>query len=238
MNIQIRKIVILCCLALSPQFASAQPAPTLSSFQFSCVSFKELSLDLYYLNENTYEKIDMRPQQRSRLYKLKPVGELVSFYTQETDENGVISYRVVGQAKVIPQAERMLFFLSELGVENELPLRVVGVDDSLNVFPPGSFRFVNMTNLSLRAVIEDVNVLIAPGSMRVINPEIPADGGFIPFYVGDESGQEVLLETAIYSQPRGREMLFVTLEPVERRSDQVKIQYLSENVPPPIKKPE
>lgn len=231
MNFQPIRVVAVFCLSLWPQFSSGQPVQNTVNFEFSCVAFEELPFDLYYKSEDAYEKIAMRPKQRSRLYKLKTAAEIVPFYTQETDEDGKIAYRVVGQAKIITTAERMLFFLSPVEIENQLPIKAVGVDDSLDAFPVGSFRFVNMTRRSLRAVIDDANVLIAPGTMRIIDPEIPEAGGFVPFYIGDELDQKILLKTLLYSQPRGREMLFITIDSAEQGSDRIQVQYLSETVP-------
>jgi hypothetical protein len=195
---------------------------------FSCVSWDQLSFDeLYYRDGQEYLALEVIPYRRSKSYALKGVSGL-EIFIKGLDESGVVEYRLIGQAEWHPKTRRMLFFLIESDTDSGPPLQVMGVDDSLKVFPRGAFRFFNMTNTPLRVGFGSSVELMQPKSVRIVKPEIENKGSFVPFLVVDESGEKVY-ETRLVGQSTGREMVFIM--PPTGSMDRVTVKFISQIVP-------
>ena len=114
--------------------------------------------------------------------------------------------------------------------EGELPLLLSGIDDSLDAFPMGSFRFVNNTKQSIQVWFPNSREVVPASSNKVLLPKIPKLGGFIPLYILDMN-KNVLFQSRFFGQPRGRKMVFVT--PPKGPESKVHVAFLPHIVPLP-----
>ena len=75
---------------------------------------------------------------------------------------------------------------------------------------------------------------IRPGEIQVVKAKSPAKGGFMPFMLGDPSGN-IVFETRLFGQPAGRKMAFIgnAAEP----EGQPKVMFLTQIIPPQPQKP-
>lgn len=205
--------------------------------EFSCVVWEPLPFDIYYVEGAEYRLIDLRVKQRSRtrVITLGSENPVFRVFRKVEDEAGVASYAETGKARVKKSAERMLFMLLPMSGEANTQLRVVGIEDSLSVFPAGAFRFVNTTDRAIIAAFPEIQQEVAPNGIAVLQPEMPDRGGFIPFYVADVNQEKVLYQTRLFAQPNSRQMGFVVIQAASQNRDRVRIRFLSElvsNEPP------
>ncbi len=70
---------------------------------------------------------------------------------------------------------------------------------------------------------------IRPGEIQVVKAKIPAKGGFMPFMLGDPSGN-IVFETRLFGQPAGREMVFIGN--AAKPEGQPKVMFLTQVIPP------
>ena len=228
--------LVSCLWQASP--VEAQEPEDLVSIQFSCVAWERLPFEeIFYRQGPSFHRLKFQRKARSQLYSLSGVAPLaLELFVQEENEEGEVGYRGIGRGPVAPGASRMLFFVGESASEEGLPLTVRGVDDSISVFPVGSFRFVNSTHVPMRVEFSGASGTLPANGMTVLEPEIPERGGFIPVYVKDLDGN-ILLQSRFFGQPRGRKMVFV--QPPDRRGRKLQLLFLPEIVPPqPTSTPE
>lgn len=200
-------LVVAFLTALSPLVAQSN-AKGIASASFTCVIWESLGLDeIYYLEkEDHYEPLKFRRGTRSALFPLSAQQSL-KLYTQREVE-GELVYDLVGEGKLPSGTRQILFLVSKNEKSSGLPLQILGIDDSTNSLPAGSYKIVNFTNTQLELRINETTDRVKPRSMKVVKPEIPQKGGFLPFYLGDRN-EGVLYETRLYCQKNGREMVFV-----------------------------
>lgn len=204
---------------------------------FVCVAWEPLPFEVFYFDGDDYKSVDLRIKQRSKPYEL-PAGELFQIFREREEAAGEIVYEIAGSASIPTHAEVTLFLLSQAPPDAEVPLRMFGIDDSMKAFPPGSFRFFNVSGRSLLIRINETNIEIGPREIQVIQPEIPEFGGFIPFFIADKASKRIIYETKFYGQRSGRNMGFILIEAEDDRPDRVRIRFLTELVrvePPPSK---
>lgn len=192
-------------MSLLGQDANSKPKP--QNIKFSCVVWKNLSLnELYYQQGKEYLPLEPKRGFRSKLYPLK--GETaLKLFKKEINSEGENVYELVGGANIMEGASEMLFLIEEVPGKRGLPLRVFGIKDSRSDFPPGTYRFVNFTQTNIRAQFGGGNHRIAPRGITEVQPQIPENGGLIPIRM--ISKKEVIFETRLFSQPNGREMIFI-----------------------------
>ena len=58
-------------------------------------------------------------------------------------------YTLVGQSKLLPGISPILFILIPSQGEEDFKIRILALDDSLEGFPAGSFRFANFSTADL-----------------------------------------------------------------------------------------
>jgi hypothetical protein len=223
--------------ALLPmQSMQAQAPQVRSSIEFSCVSWEALPFsELLYREGHSYLPLESRPKVRSQLYPLKGGHEALELYIKGLDEDGQLIYKLVAQAPIAVGTSRMLFFIQESKSAEGLPLNMFGVDDSLAVFPMGSFRFVNTTNVRMQVLFPNTKGALPARGMKVLTPKIPKLGGFIPLYVTDME-KNIVFETRLFGQPRGRKMVFI--QAPEKQGGRARVRFLPEIIPQEFPKPE
>jgi hypothetical protein len=211
--------------AAAPLPLGAQSAPKSISVKFSCVIWENLTIsNLFYRQGKKYLPLQLSPGNRSELYTLQDTTAL-ELCTLAVDEQGKEYYKRIGQAALPAGSDRALFFIFERKTADGLPLTVSGIDDSLKTFPRGSFRFVNSTPVELKVTFGGVTTPIAPQAMTVVPSQVSKDGGLLPFLVKDAANRN-LYETRFFSQPTGRDMVFIA--PPRRPGEQVLIKFLAQ----------
>ena len=179
------------------------------SIQFSCAVWEKLSYpELFYRDGKSYLPLEFFPGNRSQLYPLKD-GNALELYEKVTTEDGEVTYQLVGKAPLVAGARRMLFLVDPVANASRLPLKLYGVNDALDVFPPGTMRFFNFSPTELQVKFAGQVSKLTAGGMSLVKSNVSEKGGFIPFLIGDPKGA-VVFETRLFSQPTGRDMVFIS----------------------------
>ena len=226
--------VTILAAVLFSSLLHAQEEKTKSSFEFSFVAWENLSMpEILYKDGNNFHAIELIKRQRSKVYEFKRAQSEMRLYIQEVNGEGELVYKVVGRAAIKPASSRMLFFIQqrENKKEDELPLFLSGVDDSLDAFPMGSFRFINNTKMPMQVVFPSARAELPARASKVITPKIAKLGGFIPLYVLDME-KNVVFQSRFFAQPRGRKMVFIS--PPKKPGGKVHLAFLPHIVPIPL----
>jgi hypothetical protein len=162
---------------------------------------------VFYRDGKSYLPLEFFPGNRSKPYPLKE-GDALELYEKAAGADGATTYKLVGKAPLVANTRRMLFLIDPTPSATGLPLRLFGVNDALDVFPPGTFRFINFSTAALQVKFGGQTSKLPAGKMCVVKSNVSEKGGFLPFFIGDATG-EVVFETRLFSQPTGRDMVFI-----------------------------
>jgi hypothetical protein len=202
--------------------------------EFSCLVWEPLPIpEVFYLDGKSYLPLEFSLGNRSQLYPLKQATGL-ELFVKESGANGATTYKLVGKAPLAAGTRRMLFVIYPVPNSGGLPLRLIAVDDSLNTFPPGTFKFVNFSNSALQVKFGGRNTKLPAGDISVVKSNVSEKGGFLPFLIGDANGQ-IVFETRLFGQSSGREMVFIGT-PAEP-GGLPRVMFLTQIIPPEPPKP-
>ncbi|MEX1048733.1 MAG: hypothetical protein WED15_04340 [Akkermansiaceae bacterium] len=224
---------VMLLLALAPARLAAAPAPGKAGIQFSCMVWEHHEgPTLFYRDGEAYLPLKLRAGNRSQLYPLKN-AHAFELFVAAVDSDGKPIYNPVGRAALVAGTGRMLFMIDPLGNPADLKFRVIGMDDALETFPPGTFRFANFTTTPLQVKFGgQVNPLPAAG-MKVVKSNVSAKGGFLPFILGNSTGK-IVFETRLFGQPTGRDIVFIG---GSSTGGEIKVKFLTEIIPPEVPEP-
>ncbi|MCP5538168.1 MAG: hypothetical protein H7A51_18290 [Akkermansiaceae bacterium] len=199
-------VLAFACFSLAAVKA-AENDPT-----FSCVSWGKLPYtDIYFSNGGEMERIEMTPGRRSELYSMQR-SETFAVYIKKDKPNGKPGWQLVGKTTFPQNAKRMLFLIAKgapKGNKKEgLPLSVLGIEDSLDTFPAGTFCFANFTRTVLNVSFGDVSERLSPREIRVFNAKMADKGGLMSLVIRDKKGTPVFARR-LFGQPRSRELVFI-----------------------------
>ena len=231
----LRLLFALIFLALPVALQAKDGSPSHSgSIQFSCVALQKLAYpELFYHCGGGYLPIEISVGQRSKAYPFKGV-EAMEWFIRKTTVAGAIDssappeYERVGTAPLLPDVKRILFLIDAKRDANGLPLRVLAIDDSLETFPASCYRFLNQTPGLLRIEFGGATHDLPPGVLKVVTPELPEAGGFLPVIIKNEQGR-ILLENRFLAQRTVREL--VIIGPPAEGLTEIAIQSISEIIP-------
>jgi hypothetical protein len=196
-------LMVACPLHLLAQSSAEKP-----TVEFCCVVWEPLPITaVFYRDGKSYLPLEFSPGSRSQLFPLKD-GNALELFGKATAADGASTYKLVGKVPLVAGARRMLFLIDHVPNANGLPLRLFGVNDALDVFPPGTFRFFNFSTAELQVKFAGQATRLPAGEMSLIKSNVAENGGFIPFFISDPKG-EVVFETRLFSQPTGRDMVFI-----------------------------
>lgn len=205
---------------------SAQTPKAVKSVHITCVSWGKLSFDeLYYREGQDYHALELIPNRRSKVYNIKGMSGL-ELYVKGLNEAGDVAYRLVGQSSWLPDSRRMLFFLVDSNAGTSL--QIMRIDDSLQAFPAGAFRFFNMSGLSLNVGFGTSVKALPAKSTQIVKPEIEYQGSFIPFLIVDNEGNK-LYESRLIGYSNARKMVFIM--PPAEGSKRVSVKFISQTLP-------
>jgi len=240
----LRLLFALFSFALPTALQAQDESPEQSgSIQFTCAVWDTLPYpELFYQHDGKYLPMEISVGQRSKAYPLEVVEALELFIRKKlpaaaAQSNAAVEYERVGTAPLLPDVKRMLFLIDAKKDAKGLPLRVLGIDDSLEIFPAGSYRFFNQTPGLLRIDFGGATHDLPSGKLKLVTPVLPEAGGFLPVVIKSEQGLS-LFENRFLAQRTGRELVIIS-PPTEGRTELV-IKFLSEIIPvspPNAKKP-
>ena len=234
-------LAILPLAAPATGHAKAEESASAGPLGFSCVAWGDLPCpELFYRRGNEFLPIKLSPGQRSQAYPLLIGVRVLELYIKNEKGAGKLEssadFELAGLAPLPQGAKRMLFLIEAKKDANGLPLQLRGMDDSLEAFPAGSFRFINQTPNLLRAELGGTTHELPQGEMKVVTPDLPAGGGFLPVIIKNEEGRNVL-ESRFFAQRAERELVVIR-PPAEGRME-LSVKFLSDVVPsssPPAEK--
>jgi hypothetical protein len=221
-------VICLLLLAVAPTDIQAQNETRQARREFSLLAWNALPhTPLYYRNGKTMSELKINSGRRSKSYPLTAVDEL-KIFTVEKDSEGKEEYKLIGRASMMDGAKKMLFVVVANNRASGLPLAIFGINDSLDVFPAGSFRFMNFTSVPMEGHFNGETFRLKPGKTTVVESKKESGGGLLPFYIRTMEGV-MLYETRLLGQPSGREIVFIT--PPSNDSGRVNIKFLPQTVP-------
>jgi hypothetical protein len=218
--------------------AKGKKRATPPAVEFSCFVWQDIPIpELFYRQGQQYLPVKLSPGQRSQPCPIQGADALELFQrsAKAAGKGGSVSaadYDLVGRAPLLNGTKRMLFLIEatkDSGKNsNSHPFRLHGMDDSLEAFPAGSFRFVNLTPDLLRIELAGAILELPGGAQKVVTPEIPESGGFLPVVIKNETGRH-LLENRLLAQRTGRELVLIA-PPAGGRTD-LTVKFLSDSIP-------
>ena len=205
-----------------PQHLHAQSAGAKTAVEFCCVIWEPLPITaVFYRDGKSFLPLEFFPGNRSQLYPLKQ-GNALELFEKVTAADGEPTYKLVGKAPLVTGARRMLFLVDHVANASGLPLRLYGVNDALDVFPPGTIRFFNFSPTELQVKFAGQASKLPAGEMSLVKSNVSENGGFIPFLIANPKG-EMIFETRLFSQPSGRDMVFIGAPALPGRRVPVKV---------------
>lgn len=229
-------------LPASLQAKDRDSAPA-AAINFTCAAWGVLPYpELFYHRGGEYLPVELSAGQRSKVYPLKGAEVFELFSRKETvagagESSATPEYERVGTTTLPVGATRMLFLIDAKKDANGLPLQLLAMDDSLETFPAGSYRFFNQTPELLRIDFGGATHDLPPSELKIVRPVLTEAGGFLPVVIKNEQGRS-LLENRFQAQRTGRELVIIS-PPAEGRTE-LAIKFLSELIPdspPNAKKP-
>ena len=227
-------LVILPLAIPTALYAKSEDSGHSKGIEFSCAAWENLPYpELLYRHGEEYLPLELSPGQRSKAYPLKGVEALELFIRKEKPaapgkSDASPEYERVGMAPLLNGVKKMLFLIESKEDSSGLPLQLLGMDDSLKAFPAGSLRFINQTPNPLRIELAGVTHELPQGALKVIIPELPEAGGFLPAIIRNEEGRS-LFENRFFAQRSGRELVIIG-PPAEGRTE-LAMKFLSETIP-------
>lgn len=208
----------------------AEPTSAKASIKFSCAVWEALPMsEIFYRDGQSLQPIQFMPGRRSELYPLKE-SKVLELYEKTVGADGKTTHKLLGKAPLIAGARQMLFLVDPIPSASGLPLTILGINDTLDIFPPGTFRFFNFCAAELRVKFGgEVNNVPARAD-SVVKSNVSTKGGFLPFIIEDSNGT-IIFQTRLFAQPRGRKMVFIS--PPANATGVPRVKFLTEIVPPP-----
>jgi len=150
---KLRCILLLFAGFLLCGHVHAQGQEKKQGIQFSCMLWSgPLPEKIYYQDGEDYREVIPFTSSRSLPHQLEKSTQFRLFTMSEVEgEDEEPVYTLVGQTALLPGVQRILFILfpTKDDASEALEIRIMALDDTLNGFPPGSFRFVNFSGSDL-----------------------------------------------------------------------------------------
>ena len=238
---KLKRVLWLLAACLLCEHVHAQQQDEKKGIQFSCMLWSgPLPEKIYYQDGEDYREIIAYTSSRSRPHWLEKSKEFSLFSRNEIEQGegkeARLVYTLVGQSKLLGDISPVLFILFPSMGEKGLQIRILALDDSLNGFPAGSFRFANFSSNELFVKFAGAVKKIPSKEITLMKSGIGQQGGLVPFLIGNEEGQKVF-ETRLFAQASGREIVFIG--PPKEAGGLPSVRFLPQLLPqklPPIPK--
>ena len=192
---------------------------------FTAIELSKLPYEkVYYRNGSKFIEIKFRNGRRTIPYALSKAKAFEIFIDHDDPEQ---PYLLVGKAPLVSGTSKMLYFFAHNATqqEGELPVRLYSLDDSENVFPDSSYRFINFTAVPLVIDFNKKRFALKPGKPTVHKVELSKRGEFTPFVVRDTK-DNVLGGTRLFSHATNRKMVLIF--PPEKGQKRPDIRFFSD----------
>lgn len=229
-------VLVWACFATE---VCAQQQEKKKGVQFSCMLWEgPLPQKIYYQDGEDYREVVPYTSSRSLPHWLEKSKEFRLFTMSQLEaKDGKEQepvYTLVGQSKLLPGISPMLFLLIPSQGDEDFKIRIIALDDSLEGFPAGSFRFANFSTADLMVKFAGAVKKIPAREMTIMKSKIGKNGGMVPFLIGNENGEKVF-ETRLFAQASGREIVFIG--PPKKEGGLPSVRFLPQLLPqklPPL----
>jgi len=186
--------------------------------------------ELFYRQGESMLPLEFPQAARSKNFDLPGTPSFELFRREPEVEEGQPPFKLLASAVIPSGAKQVLFLVIPFEREGAMTYRIVAMDDSLQAFPRGSFRFANFTPATLLVNFDGQGKKLPSREIVVMTPKPKPGGGFMPFRIGSSAG-ETLFGTRLFGQPDGRELVFIT--PPLKAGGMPRVKFISQLVPPP-----
>jgi hypothetical protein len=233
----------LCCLILAGGL-HAQEQPETSGLDargkkkpvFTCLYWEGLPKEtLYYRVGEEFLSINFQDSIRSQEYPLKAMKSFQLYRDAKDPKDGVPPYDLLSTTAIPANSKQVLFLVIPFQKNAEISYQVVAMDDSLDAFPRGTFRFANFTRQTLLVKFAGEIKKIPASKMTEMSCKPGKGGGFRPFIIGNAKGKQIF-GTRLFGQPSGRELVFIS-PPLRRDSNSPRVKFISQLIGKPVVKP-
>ena len=201
--------IFITALLCSSGLLQAQEQDKQRGIQFSCMLWDgPLTEKIYYRDGDTFNHVVPFTGSRSLPHILEKSKEFALYVENKEAKEKELPYKLVGKAALLPGVKQILFILFLKQTEGELEIRILALDDSLNGFPAGTFRFANFSKSELLVKFAGATKKIPSREMTIMKSGVKKEGGVIPFLIGNEQGKKIF-ETRLFAQLNGREIVFI-----------------------------
>lgn len=178
---------------------------------FSCFVWKDLGAGkVFYSDGKSPKELSFTGKRRSEYYPM-PFGQTFKLFAKK-EVDGEASYVVIGETTISSNSKRLLFIIvrnpASATNPDVLPLKITVMDDSINNFPGGSTKFINLTSKPMTAEINGTKAVVNSKQAKLIQPRLPDNGGFVPMIIRYKARS--LYETRIFCQQGERRIVFIT----------------------------
>jgi len=201
---------LTCGLLLFVAPAFGQSNEREQGMPFTCLQWGKLPYEeIFYRNGSEAIPLELYDGRRSQTYFLNVQGVLELYLKPGADGSDNLEPVLVGRTTYDPANKRMLFILKAAPEGSNLPIGILPIEDSVETFPAGTFRFANFSPEPLTVEIGDTKDRLTPNSIEVFRPKTSPKGGLISMIVYDATGKTVF-GRRIFGQPRDRKMVIFT----------------------------
>ncbi|MGB2560369.1 MAG: hypothetical protein ACPIG6_07225 [Akkermansiaceae bacterium] len=224
---------------------------------FSCLHWDEIPEEkLYYREGEHYHPIKFRHGARSEIKVLEGMSDFELYGERENPQQGEMPYVLLGKVVIPADIRDVLFYIIADKKEGKPDYQIITMDDSLEAFPRGMFRFVNLSGRELSVEFSGQTRHFAIGQIAEMPYKILDGGGtFVPCVIraavkeqiapskndqNEEQDQEaankavdrekILFGTRLFGQPNGREIVVMRPSPVEG-SERLKLKFYNQLIP-------
>lgn len=236
-----RKLVSLLSLSLLMTCAGklhaqgSNPEEIRVNIDFSIMSWDKPIDNLYYQSNGQIQHIPFVPNiGRSTVFTYKG-APLISFYVEDgVNENGSVRYKQIAELSVSPTAKKLLLLFIPKG---DSTYQVISYPDSMEDFPVGSYKFVNLTSTQLAVNVGNNKLVIPPRGVEALSPKQLEDQNNVDIKLAksnDEGGWEMAHSSRWGYSGNNRAICFVYEDPQTKK---VIIRRINHKVPPPPPQP-
>jgi len=205
------------------------PVLSLSALDFTAIVFvgKKVTEPLYYQVDDGFEKIVLRERRRSLPCSAR-LGEsnVLSLYVKNpSDAPEAPPYLPVAQATIRPESKRVLVLINLDEKTGGAGYHIKVIEENVDSFPPGSFRFLNLSGQKLGIVLGEEKMIVPDNTMRTLEAK-KQQGNYVSIKLVSKSGY--LYQSTWYVSDHIRELVIIF--PGEE-ADRIRLSMFSENVP-------
>jgi len=218
---------LLCGPPLAGQPVGGEPE---ISLRFGVMAWKPVEQGIRFAPpDKPSEALRLSSESRSPEYRYRGPNPLV-FFRERTGPEGDTIRDPVASIRVPPDLSRALFLFFPVDApQGAERYRILTIDDSRAAFPPGSYRFYNLTDHRIAGRIGDSQFVLPLQENRLVRPDHD-NGRNIPLQLAVENpdGWQRKVSTAWLYRETARSLVFLA-----RDGDRLAIRSIPQYEIPP-----